>query len=191
MISVLRQMERPAPQETTPPAMPQAVPQGTEEQGEFELVMGRGQVASTMLLVLVLLVVFSAGAYVVGKSASPGSSSRSAVQAAAAPQIPPAQPEATPVAKPEALLSADLSAPVYGEQEQGKVYLQVGAVERGLAGIWAEGLRTHGLQAFVAPGPSEKMWRVVIGPLPNPDAYHQAKALLDQLGIDTFGRKQQ
>jgi cell division septation protein DedD len=80
---------------------------------------------------------------------------------------------------------------LYGEQVQGKVYLQVGAVEKGLAGIWAEGLRTHGLNAFVAPGPSDKMWRVVIGPLPNPEAYQHAKEMLDQLGINTFGRKQQ
>jgi cell division septation protein DedD len=67
----------------------------------------------------------------------------------------------------------------------------VGAVDRGLAGIWAEGLRTHGLDAFVAPGPTDKMWRVVIGPLPNPDAYQRAKTKLDELGINTFGRKQQ
>jgi hypothetical protein len=32
---------------------------------------------------------------------------------------------------------------------------------------------------------------VVIGPLPNPEAYQHAKEMLDQLGINTFGRKQQ
>ncbi len=180
-----------------PPALEQTVFQGSEEQGELEIVLSRGQVASTMLLALVLLVVFSGGAYVIGKSASPSPNLRAAVQASAPPQIPAAKPTApvkpAEVAAPSSapLLSADLSAPLYADQVAGKVYLQVGAVEKGLAGIWAEGLRTHGLDAFVAPGPTDKMWRVVIGPLPNPDAFHQAKEMLNQLGIDTFGRRQQ
>ena len=210
MISVLQQMERYAPKESAPaPKPPSApletlptMPAATDDQGEFEIVMGRGQVASTMLVVLVLLVVFSAGAYVIGKSASPKAAASPAV--AAAPVAPVqtaavAPAKATSAPKPAEAsapasstpLSADLSAPLYGEQVPGKVYLQVGAVEKGLAGIWAEGLRTHGLKAFVAPGPSDKMWRVVIGPLPNPDSFQQAKAMLDQLGINTFGRKQQ
>jgi cell division septation protein DedD len=50
-------------------------------------------------------------------------------------------------------------------------------------------LRTHGLAAFVASGPSDKIWRVVIGPLPDPKSYEQAKGILDQLGIAEFGRR--
>ena len=38
--------------------------------------------------------------------------------------------------------------------------------ERGMAMILAEGLRGHGFDSFVAPGPNEKIFRVLIGPLP-------------------------
>jgi len=203
MISVLQQqMGASAPQEARTPASPQPSPLALSESADYEIVLGRGQVASTMLLVLVVLVVFSGGGYVIGKSASPKVAVVQAAAPAAAPLLP-ATPEiakaVSPVAKtPDAPppvaskpLSAELSAPLYGEQVQGKVYLQVGAVEKGLAAIWAEGLRTHALSAFVAPGPSDKVWRVVIGPLPTPESFQQAKTTLDQLGINTFGRKQQ
>jgi hypothetical protein len=196
-------MGQTAPQEAKAPAAPQLSPLGLDEQADFEIVLGRGQVASTMLLVLVVLVVFGGGGYVIGKSASP---KVAVVQAAA-----PAPSALAPVEKPapaamkapeapapavsapvvSAPLSASLSAPLFSEQEPGKVYLQVGAVDKGLAGIWAEGLRTHGLAAFVAPGPTATVWRVVIGPLPTPQSFEQAKATLDRLGINTFGRKQQ
>jgi hypothetical protein len=185
MISVLHEVQRPALEQAARPALDQEI----EEQGEFEIVMGRGQLASTMLLMLVLMVVLSGGAYVIGKSASPravASATGSAPAQVSPPAIAPV--ETTPVVPVE---TSAVSAPVYGDQAPGRVYLQVGAVDRGLAGIWAEGLRTHGLDAFVAPGPSEKMWRVVIGPLPTPDSYQRAKAKLDELGINTFGRKQQ
>jgi cell division septation protein DedD len=174
------------------------------EPADFEIVLGRGQVASTMLLVLVVLVVFGGGGYVIGKSASP---KVAVVQAAAPAAVVPAMTAPSPeIANAAALitkapvvpspavskpLSADLSAPLYAEQATGKVYLQVGAVDKGLATIWAEGLRTHALSAFVAPGPNDKVWRVVIGPLPTPESFTQAKTTLDQLGINTFGRKQQ
>ena len=179
MISVLQQSERPVPQADV------------EEQGEFEIVMGRGQLASTLLLVLVLLVVFSGGAYVIGKTASARAVEPTVLFP---PEIAPAQPAPAPAPVANVVPAAQpagAQAPLYGDQLQGKVYLQVGAVDKGLAGIWAEGLRTHGLDAFVAPGPSDKMWRVVIGPLPNPQAYQRAKDTLDRLNINNFGRKQQ
>jgi hypothetical protein len=178
MISIVQEAERPVPQV-----------QSAEEQGEFEIVMGRGQLASTLLLLLVLMVVFSGGAYVIGKSL--GAKSVPAPVVVPTQTAPVAEPAPVAKASAAAALPVDGTAPVYGEQQQGKVYLQVGAVDRGLAGIWAEGLRTHGLEAFVAPGPSEKVWRVVIGPLPNPEAFQHARDTLDQLGINTFGRKAQ
>ena len=179
MISVLQEAERPLPQ----------IEAAADETGEFEIVMGRGQVASTMLLVLVLLVVFSGGAYVVGKTESARAAEPTVLFPA---ELPFAQPVPAPIAPaPVVAEPAGVAAPLYGEQLQGKVYVQVGAVDKGLAGIWAEGLRTHGLDAFVAPGPSEKIWRVVIGPLPDPAAYQRAKGILDQMVINNFARKVQ
>jgi cell division septation protein DedD len=58
-----------------------------------------------------------------------------------------------------------------------------------MATILAEGLRSHGFDAFVAPGPSEKIFRVLIGPLPDPESFRQAKAAVDAIELSTFARK--
>ena len=65
----------------------------------------------------------------------------------------------------------------------------MGAVEKGVSIIFAEGLRKHGLAAFVAPGPSEKIFRVLVGPLPAPADYVKAKDTVDKLGLATFARR--
>jgi hypothetical protein len=65
----------------------------------------------------------------------------------------------------------------------------MGAVEKGVAVIFAEGLRKHGLVSFVAPGPSEKIFRVLIGPLPDPASYVKAKDVVDKIGLSTFARR--
>lgn len=39
--------------------------------------------------------------------------------------------------------------------------------------ILAEGLRSQGFDSFVAPGPNGQICRVLIGPLPDPQAYRQ------------------
>jgi cell division septation protein DedD len=81
--------------------------------------------------------------------------------------------------------------PVIGEAIQGQVYLQVGVIDKGPAVIWAEGLRTHGLDAFVSPGPTDGLglWRVLIGPLPDPKSYQRAKDTLNSLSLTNFGRR--
>ena len=48
---------------------------------------------------------------------------------------------------------------------------------------------SRGLPAFVAPGPNEKIFRVLIGPLPDPAAYLKAKEKVDEIGLSTFARK--
>jgi cell division septation protein DedD len=63
------------------------------------------------------------------------------------------------------------------------------AVEKPIAAVFAEGLRRHGLQSFVGPGPKENLYRVLIGPLPNPAAYTRAKEELDKMGLTTFVRR--
>ena len=70
-----------------------------------------------------------------------------------------------------------------------KTYIQMGAVEKGLAIIFAEGLRRRGLDGFVAPGPNEKLFRVLIGPFPDEAAYKRVKIQVDQIGLNTFPRR--
>ena len=63
------------------------------------------------------------------------------------------------------------------------------AVEKGVAAVFAEGLRAHDLTAFVAPGPSPNIFRVLIGPVSDPQAYKAAKLELDKIGLSTFMRQ--
>jgi cell division septation protein DedD len=175
---------------------------------DFEIVFGRRQVASTGLVLMVVLACFSGVSYLIGRSAG----AKAGVTAATAPATAAIAPQESVVQAPAeaAAATADPAtsappastpatvapgaskpqAPLFAEAISGQVYIQVGAIDKSLAGIWAEGLRTHGLDAFVAAGPSDKMWwRVLIGPLPDPQSYQRAKNTLDGLGITTFGRK--
>lgn len=112
-----------------------------------------------------------------------------------APQSAPAPlPTASVVVPPKsdlqtALKTAKSTQPLFGEPESGKVYIQMGAVEKGMATILAEGLRSHGFDAFVAPGPTDRIFRVLIGPLPDPESFRQAKAAVDAIELSTFARK--
>ncbi len=167
---------------------------------DFEIVFGRRQVASTGLVLMVVLACVSGVSYLIGKStAAKASATVGVLNSATVPPAPvttPAHAQPAQVKTAPALPALDkttefskIQGPLFAEAVVGQVYIQVGAIDKGLAGVWAEGLRTHGLPGFVAPGPSDKIWRVLVGPLPEPKSYEQAKSILDQLGIATFGRK--
>jgi cell division septation protein DedD len=185
-----------AAQAPAPPAVEVAKPlELTEESGEYEIVLGRGQIASTALVVIVLIAVFSGVSYLIGKSmaitavaAAPATASKTPGPTA------PLPPVALPALQQEQSSKEQIStAPLFAEAIAGKVYIQVGVIDKGPAGIWAEGLRTHGLDAFVAPGPMDGLglWRVMIGPLPDSQAYQQVKDTLAKLGLTNFGRRYQ
>lgn len=169
----------------------------SEENVDFEIVFGRTQIASTGLVIMVVLAFFSGVSYLIGKTTGARVPATPASTPVAAPTTPTAAKAVAPVAVPAAPAAAPSAVstkpepPLFAEAVSGQVYLQVGAIEKGLAGIWAEGLRTHGLDSFVAPGPSDKVWRVLVGPLPDPAAFQQARTVLDSLGIDTFGKRYQ
>jgi cell division septation protein DedD len=190
------------------------------EPAEFEIVLGRQQIAGTALLAMVLLAVFCGVAYSIGKSMMANT-----LTAAESPTVPPALAMTqAPAAMPKppmasrqpttasgpsssgpqarALPQVPVMAPaptaqirsagasLFGEVVPGQVYLQMGIITKGAAAIWAEGLRGHGLDAFAAPGPDDGlgMWRVLVGPLPDPKVYQQSKNTLDSLGVPNFSR---
>ncbi len=157
--------------------------------GEYELVLGRAQVASWLFVGVIAVAVCGSLAYLAGETVAAKRTARKAAVAPAAVAVPPALPQASLLPKVE--LSTKPARPLVGEPELGKVYLQVGAVERGMAVILAEGMRVHGFDAFVAPGPNDKLFRVLIGPLPDPDAFRQAMLKVDGLDLATFARKYQ
>ncbi len=81
------------------------------------------------------------------------------------------------------------AAPLFAEPEMGKVYIQIAAVERGMAMLLTEGLRGHGFDSFLAPGPNDKLFRVLIGPLPDPAAFRQAMVTVNSMDLANFARK--
>jgi cell division septation protein DedD len=179
MMTSILNLERPVAQEEGTPG------------SEYEIVLGRAQVASWLFVGLIAVAVCGSLAYLAGETVA----AKRAVRAAAVAPAPVAAP--VPAALPQASLlpkaepSTKTTRPLVGEPELGKVYLQVGAVERGMAVILAEGMRVHGFDAFVAPGPNDKLFRVLIGPLADPDAFRQAMLKVDALDLATFARKYQ
>jgi cell division septation protein DedD len=152
------------------------------EPEEFEFVLGRRQVASLLFVASILLMICVAAAYMAGRAMTPNPSP--AVAAA----VEMREPEPPPIVLNQEPVPVH-EAPLFAEPKAGSVYIQMGAVEKGVSVIFAEGLRKRGLPAFVAPGPSEKIYRVLIGPLPDPASYIRAKDTVDQIGLATFARK--
>jgi len=175
-----------------------SVSETRENSAEYEIVLGRRQIASLLFIAIVLAVVFSAVSYLAGRTAAPKAKQlapRATAASAPAPATPvieattsvlPAEP-GLPIAKRD----NQPEPPMFAAPLPGAVYIQMGAVDKGIAMVFAAGLRRYGFDGFVAPGPSEKIFRVLIGPLPDPDSFRRAKAAVDALDLGTFARRYQ
>jgi len=169
---------------------------------EFELVVGRRQIAALTFLGLVLIAVCSGACYLTGKATSvreesapqvirleqPPAPAAPVIEASIAP-VPVAQPQPQSAAPVTPKPAAEV--PLFASTVPQAIYIQVGAVEKGVATVIAEGLRKHALDSFVAPGPTEKTFRVLIGPFPNAEAYQKAQNVVDQIGLASFARRYQ
>jgi len=192
MVSILdlQNREEPAPPQ---PVAPAAEPPVLEEElaedaapEEFEFVLGRRQVASLLFVSTIVLVVFVAVAYLAGKASVPKQIAAPAV--ADLPNTPPAPIVVKQEASPPAP-SLGPEPPIYADPKVGAVYIQIGVVDKGIAEVLAEGLRRKGLPGFVAPGPTAKEFRVLIGPLPDPKSFIATKDAVDRIGLNTFARR--
>jgi cell division septation protein DedD len=178
---------------------------------EFEIVLGKRQLASLAFVVLVLLAVCSGAAYIAGKAAG-ARETRAVAPKAPTVASPAASPEAATSlnapqapnpastgnaaddwnAKPPSLHAPDaageLDATLFAEPIPGARYIQVGAVDRGVAVILAEGLRARGFNGFIAPGPKDGIYRVLVGPFRRLEDYQTAKQAVDRMGVATFTR---
>ena len=157
--------------------IPETAPAAPEE---FEFVLGKRQIASIGLVVLTAIGVCTAAAYVAGKSVGKVVTVEGPVAPAASPSKPAA---ATPVA------DTIPDAPLSGTPEPGKTYIQLASVERGYATLITEGARKLGFPAFITPGTSPKLYRVLSGPFSSSAELQRAKAVFDTAGLDSFVRK--
>jgi len=111
---------------------------------------------------------------------SPGTVSVSSAPATSLP-LPAARDWNKPVVSGEA--------PLFANPRPGGLYLQMGAVDKGIAVVLAEGLRRHGFNSIVAPGPTDKIFRVLIGPFDTQDDFKRAQAEVDAIDLGTFARR--
>jgi cell division septation protein DedD len=187
MVSILDLQHRAEAAEVAAPepAAPEPAPESAEK-AEFEFVLGRRQVASVMFVFTIVLMICIAGSYLAGKSMAPRAQAAAAEPAASQAVTVVREPDPPPVVL---MQEPAPEPPIFAEMKNGSVYIQMGAVEKGVAAIFAEGLRKRGLNAFVATGPNEKIFRVLIGPLADPAAYARAKETVDKIGLATFARK--
>jgi hypothetical protein len=184
-------------------AAPQA-DSATVSPAEYEIVLGRAQIASWLFVGVVALAICSSVAYLAAERIT--GRKIAAMSRAAKPPAPVAPPVVTPVVTPVVLPQASIlvdpktglalpvknqktASPLFAEPEMGKVYIQIGAVERGMATLLTEGLRSHGFDSFVAPGPNDKLFRVLIGPLPDPATFRQAMVTVNAMDLANFARK--
>lgn len=180
------------------------------ESAEFELVLGKRQIASLSFLVIVLIGVFSTVAYVGGRAIE-----RRTVLAASRSTAPQAKPEPirAQILPAEAVVvagnlttvdnsahqpsagPADAKAPVAGTNSGGRgvvagqMYLQIAATDRAGAEEFADRLKKKGFRAIIAPGPTPSTFRVLVGPFPDAASLAQTKADLEAAGHTSFIRR--
>jgi sporulation related protein len=76
-----------------------------------------------------------------------------------------------------------------GKLSPGDTYLQVAALDRGMSEALVEALRRKGFQAEAASGPTEDIFRVVVGPAKDAAAVARMKQDLQAAGFTSFERK--
>jgi len=184
-----------------------------KDEGEFELILGNRQIMIVFALIVVLLGLFFALGFMVGRNMAPKPAASSSQQpeqvpitvdaskqgpaSAPAPAAEtPKQPEATQPAKagaePEETKAAAAPAKqpavpsqLYVERPPAGTYLQAAATQRADAETMLSYLISKtGLTGYVAPSPkSSELCRVLIGPLSGNEKIAEARAKLAELGV--------
>lgn len=186
--------------------------------GELELVLGNKQLLSVFFVVVVLLGIFFAMGYIVGRNSAAGPvppATQPAVVAPAPPATsprvaagppapadlesvgteisPPAAPKGAGPAQAPAASAAKPPAPrpsaVASEPEPGKVYLQVAATTRAEAEALREQLAKKGYPVVLGPVPGQDLLRVLVGPIPDQESLAKTRTALQQMGMKPFTRR--
>jgi hypothetical protein len=187
-----------------------------ENDREFELVLGNKQLLGLLFLTFVLLGVFFALGYAMGRNAAPSPiaetvnparpSASGPVQKPTAAEgiVSPPQPAKSDAARLDAeaatppAAQAPAAAPSGGDvtpavvildPKPGDTFLQVTAVKRPEAELLAEVLTKKGFKAGLAPAPIENMFRVLVGPVHTDAEQGKLKSDLEQAGFKPIPRR--
>ena len=178
-----------------------------KETGEFELLVGNGQIISGFFILALLLAVFFAMGYIVARAkyqqepgtattlaANPPSDSRGPAAAPATPPAPPPANTARPAddGQPPALtqpaqdVKAEKTEPmvdlVPAETPQG-IYWQISAtVNQDAARALLQTIKDMGLPVTLSPGPNN-FTRVLVGPYSDTATLAQVKTQLEHAGL--------
>jgi hypothetical protein len=172
MITILTHAEHDAIPHREQTEQSSSSPAVSDVAGDWEMVVGPRQVASMAFVATIAVAVCSSVAYLSGKALAEPASAAPAVEVRFARPVAPH-------------LSAD-GIPVFQTAATGKYYVQIAAAEKPVAVVVAEGLRTHGFDAFVVPGAEGKPLRVLVGPVAQGPPYFELKAQLEKLGLSSF-----
>jgi cell division septation protein DedD len=186
-----------------------------ETDSPYELVVGNRQLLSAFFLIVILFGVFFALGYIVGRNSSPSQKALAEAGGPAARDDRPAAPAARPTV-PEAPVGRNpdqrgtvihpetqaAQQPAPGAEEPpaaaaaptaepgpGQVYLQVAAVKRQEADVVADVLKKKGFPAHVGRGPTEDLFRVLVGPFRDASSLTQTRSELEAAGFKSIVRK--
>lgn len=99
-------------------------------------------------------------------------------------RVPTPTPKPTPAPTPPPPAQAKNPAlTTSGEPAAGQTFLQVVASTRPDCEIIVDVLKRKGFQAVIAPGPSEKLYRVLVGPLPDAATLSKTRSDLEAAGF--------
>jgi hypothetical protein len=177
------------------------------EEMDSRVVLGNRQMAAVAFVILALLALVSAMAYLAGRVMTAAQVTPQAGAARAPEQVivVDAKPAAPVVVSPAAAVEAEpvevkpssvkpavaVAKPGPVEMPKaGEVYFQVGSVDRGMAEVSVEYIRRNGLEARIAPGATAEVFRVLVGPVGTAEApVAEIEARLKGLGFTPFVKK--
>jgi cell division septation protein DedD len=165
------------------------------EEGEFELILGNRQLMSVFFIVVILLGVFFAMGYIVGRNSSPVTGPDVATRRPESKPLvetPPPQPREDPApeapkrtasqqgpavpasTRSETVTPVPVKQPARvdksAQPESGKTYLQLSAIDHDAAEIMVELLRKKSFPAITAEVPEKPgVFRVLVGPVAEAD----------------------
>lgn len=93
------------------------------------------------------------------------------------------QQPATVIQKPNPRFARHEASPRAGER-----YLQIAAFGPKALDGFLKTLEGQGLHPLVAPGPVDNIYRILVGPFPNPTALEEARALIRASGVEPILR---
>ena len=116
---------------------------------------------------------------------------RSAAPAKALPQAQAVVPDPPAISLSATGVLSAPEAPLFAAPLKGPVYIQLAAVEKGVATLLTHGARKLGYGAFITAGTSVNNFRVLVGPFKTATEYDSALAAFHAIGLDNFSRRYQ